>query len=457
MTINRILPVLIMLTAPFAARAGERQIQYDGAAPGFRYVGADLDKSAIVRRTFVWVADDGTKEASFSLTLPRNADRLVETDAGKDYGRPVELLVAEYPRKPFLHLWASGFPVSYWPSPETLPYARRVGTFRDGEDDLLVYSVARDEVAGKPMLHGSDFGFDGVLLYAREVPEAKGSRMRITDMVARKMLPGKAELNSALEELRKHWTSGPGSKVIGNLFMERVTPEIRRQSLLVWEDNRKGVFAHWENAEAGGFVLYMILTDKWGYKGGVNRRVHGNPVTAAAKAESPMAALVRGAKESNRELVAEALAKGANPNGSIEQNITPLGASLDGLVTPNVEILRLLLEAGADPNRLWGNSGTTPFYSIVQSSCWGRKTQEEIAAYSEGIRLMLRHGADPNRKQGRFGYTPLSYAIARGADLSIVKILVEEGGGAVADDMLEDAKDNLELLEYLQSKKKAQP
>ena len=281
--------------------------------------------------------------------------------------------------------------------------------------------------------------------------------MRVTDMMARKMLQDKAELNSALDELRKHWTSGPGAKVIGNLFNERVTPEIKRQNLLVWEDRRKGVYAHWEDADAGGFVLYMVLTDKWGYKGGVNHRAHGNPNIVAGKTESAEEALVRGARESNRELVAEALAKGADVNGPVEQNITPLGAALDGLVTPNVEILRLLLEAGADPNRLWGNSGTTPFYSIVQSSCWGRKTQEELAAYSEGIRLMLRHGADPNRKQGRFGYSPLSYAIARGADLSIVKILVEEGKGVVTDKMLEDAKDKPEIQTYLKAKKEQQP
>lgn len=458
--INWIMVGFIVFCASFVLRA-ERQIQYADASR-FRYDGVDRDDSAYVQRTFAWFADDGVKASSFSLVLPRNADRLIETDAGEDYVRPVELIMAEYLRKPFMHLWSSGFPVSNWPSPETLPYTRRVGKFRDGDDELTVYAVSQEEVAGKPMTYEKDLDFDEVLLYAREVPDVKGSRMRVTDMVARKSLPDGAALERALEALRKYWTSCPGSKVIGNLLNERVTPEITRQNLLVWEDRRKGVFAHWEKvdkakADVGGIVLYMIVTDKWGFKGGVNKRVHENPDATATGTESLSEVLVRGARENDKDLVSKVLSKGVDPNRPVKRNITPLGAAVDGQVIPDVEILRLLLEAGADPNRKWGNCGTTPFYTLVQSSCWGKKSPDEVLGYSECIRLMLRHGADPNRKQGMFGYSPLNYAVKNGADLSLIKILVEEGKGVVTDQTIKNTKANSELFAYLSTKLSNRP
>ena len=197
-----------------------------------------------------------------------------------------------------------------------------------------------------------------------------------------------------------------------------------------------------------GYESKSVIAERGGH-------IHGTSEAAATRTESHVEALVRGVREKNRELVSTALAKGADTNGSIEQNITPLGAAVDGLVIPDIEILRLLLEAGADPNRQWGNCGTTPFYSLVQSSCWGKKSPKELSSYSEDIRLMIRHGADPNRKQGAFGHSPLSYAVMRGADLSLIKILVEEGHGVVTDKMIEGSK-NEAVKEYLQGYKKGE-
>ncbi len=413
------------------------------AGRAFGYAGADLDDSASVRRTFVWFAGDGAREASFVLDLPRNADRLVETELGNHYVRPVDLIMAEYTEKPFLWLWGSGFPVSVWPSPEDLPYARRLGAFRDGVDTLVAYAVAREEVAGKTM--AGALGFDAVRLSAREVPDGTGTRMRVTDLIARLDCADRAALGAAVGELRKYWT-GKNTNHIFHQYKERDGDDIRLQDLLVFEDKRKGVFIHWEKASGnGGYTLYMVLTDKWGYKGGVDSR--GRP--AAPADESPGAALLRGARENNRELVAAALAKGADPNFADERNITPLGIAVEGMITPDTGILWMLLDAGADPECLWGNAGTTPFYYLVQSATIGKKSPRELAAYAAAIRLMIRHGADVNRKQGFFGSSPLAFAVSNGADPELVRILVEDGKGIVTEKMLDSAKDNPRLLECL--------
>lgn len=166
--------------------------------------------------------------------------------------------------------------------------------------------------------------------------------------------------------------------------------------------------------------------------------------------------LLRAVELRSEELVAGALGKGANPNFADERNITPLGMATDGTNALSSAVFRVLLEAGADPNRKWGNCGTTPFYSLVQKGCFGRPSDGELAEICESVRLMLRHGADSNKVQGMFGHSPLSYAVMRGADIALVKILVE-GGGVVTDKMVEDAKDDPALQEYLKSKKKAQP
>ena len=166
--------------------------------------------------------------------------------------------------------------------------------------------------------------------------------------------------------------------------------------------------------------------------------------------------LIRAVALRRVDLVVGALAKGADPNFADQMNITPLGMATAGTNGLSTVVLQILLERGADPNRLWGHFGKTPFHSLIQKACLG-PSEDELTSICVSVRLMLRHGADPNSKQGMFGYSPLSYAIARGADLSIVKILVEEGNGVVTDKMLEDAKDKPEILAYLKAKKEQQP
>ena len=116
----------------------------------------------------------------------------------------------------------------------------------------------------------------------------------------------------------------------------------------------------------------------------------------------------------NVELVKVLLEAGANPNARDEYNgFTILQGrriykwSADKIV----EIVKLLLEAGANPND--SNSGSqTPLHR---------------AAYEgnvEVIKMLLEAGANPNANQGR--YTPL-HTVAQDGNVEAVKMLLEAG------------------------------
>ena len=84
-----------------------------------------------------------------------------------------------------------------------------------------------------------------------------------------------------------------------------------------------------------------------------------------------------------------------------------------------------------------------------------------MARAAESVRLLLENGADPNKGDGWkadamfvSGRSALLSAVIRGADLSIIKILVE-CGGVVTDGILEAAMGNPETLAYLKARKKS--
>ena len=158
--------------------------------------------------------------------------------------------------------------------------------------------------------------------------------------------------------------------------------------------------------------------------------------------------LIEAVKEGDQIKVGEILSKGADPNCKGARNVTPLGAFVS---LPNMEeklpVLKLLLEKGADPNMVWGDCGTTPFYYLVQRGIYG-KVEKILPA----VRLMLEHGADPNRKQGFFGLTPFGYATTRTSspDMELVRTIVEHGG-IVTQKMVDAVKDE-KVKAYLRSR-----
>jgi len=81
----------------------------------------------------------------------------------------------------------------------------------------------------------------------------------------------------------------------------------------------------------------------------------------------------------------------------------------------NPETMRLLLEAGASPQR----SGTPDGRSLLHFMVLDRKPQS-----IEVVRLLLEHGADPNATDSHWGMTPMADA---GAEPGFVRLLVEAG------------------------------
>ena len=190
------------------------------------------------------------------------------------------------------------------------------------------------------------------------------------------------------------------------------------------------------------------------------KRVEYDPAVRPPWDGSP-AYLVSAVFARNVEAVKEALALGAAPNAVAWRGVTPVYAALSGADAPSSDILRLLLEAGADPELKCGNLGETPLCLLVKNIGAWRTDSNRMARAAESVRLLLENGADPNKGDGWkadamfvSGRSALLSAVIRGADLSIIKILVE-CGGVVTDGILEAAMGNPETLAYLKARKKS--
>ena len=129
--------------------------------------------------------------------------------------------------------------------------------------------------------------------------------------------------------------------------------------------------------------------------------------------------------------VKELLEKGADPNARDEDGRTPLHEAAG---MGHVEIVKLLLEHGADPNAE-DEDGWTPlhvamFYGCIEVAkhvyihC--PQQRQVKGSLVEVVKLLLEHGADPNA-QNKSGETPLHDAACLG-HVEIVKLLLELGG-----------------------------
>lgn len=135
---------------------------------------------------------------------------------------------------------------------------------------------------------------------------------------------------------------------------------------------------------------------------------------AAAGADAPSAGLHQAVTEGDATSVRLELDKGADPNRTDPDNLTPLHlAARRG----HLEIAHLLLQKGADPNRRQGTTARTPLHLAVE------QRHQEVA------RLLLEQGANPNlvaRDEGGKTLAPLQLAAGVG-DGEIARLLLRYG------------------------------
>lgn len=117
------------------------------------------------------------------------------------------------------------------------------------------------------------------------------------------------------------------------------------------------------------------------------------------------------------------LATGADPSFGDDVNYSPLHAAVQ---EGRVEAVKLLLEAGADPNKV-DNHGNGPLWTAVLTA--------PQSARAELIAVLLAAGADPDRKN-RHGRSPRGMAetIGHGLEKSFVSRAVKQAEPSAAPD-----------------------
>src|SRR5215831_853724 len=124
--------------------------------------------------------------------------------------------------------------------------------------------------------------------------------------------------------------------------------------------------------------------------------------------------LINAILASRTEEAAALVERGAPVDGISLYGSSPLYAAA---VQGEAEIVRILLDAGADPNReSAGESEGTP---LCAAASWG---------HAEVVRLMLQYGADPNRieRTDEVAMTALAWARRNHHD-EVVRLLLESG------------------------------
>ena len=142
--------------------------------------------------------------------------------------------------------------------------------------------------------------------------------------------------------------------------------------------------------------------------------------------------LIDAAWDKNIQRIRDLLTRGANPNiHEVNDSFpdvkgdTPL--MISSMMKGNFNIVKLLLDKGADPNI--GNYGSTALVYAIQ------RRNDNI------VRLLLDRGADPNLRAHKKWRTALMVASRKG-NIEIVKILLEHG----ADINISDSSGDTALI-----------
>jgi ankyrin repeat protein len=119
-------------------------------------------------------------------------------------------------------------------------------------------------------------------------------------------------------------------------------------------------------------------------------------------------ALCRAVWAGDMAIIAHLLDRGADANVATEMHWFPLHYAVNG---QHVEVVRLLVEHGADLDAIGGPEGSaqTPLHMAIAKPRYpGEPRKIEI------VTLLLDAGADPFRERGRAQRTPFQYAVSVG-------------------------------------------
>jgi ankyrin repeat protein len=128
----------------------------------------------------------------------------------------------------------------------------------------------------------------------------------------------------------------------------------------------------------------------------------------------------------NIEMIRLLLNAGANPNVLNTHNHTALTLAIVGNSSNNIEIIEMLLNAGADATAKDRNNWTSLMRAITLMQLMNCNYTKKITKI---VRILLNAGADVN-VQNQYGFTALMYAIRDGFDnecFNIVKLLINSG------------------------------
>jgi cytohesin len=116
--------------------------------------------------------------------------------------------------------------------------------------------------------------------------------------------------------------------------------------------------------------------------------------------------LVQASQQGDLAAVRRLVESGADVNSIGDHGMGPL-------LTFTPSIVEYLLSKGADPNTQPNENGA----AVLAGLCYCNEI--------ECARLLLAHGADPNRGRSESRETPLHHALAGGADIELIRLLVD--------------------------------
>lgn len=133
--------------------------------------------------------------------------------------------------------------------------------------------------------------------------------------------------------------------------------------------------------------------------------------------------------------VAALLAQGVDPNTLLEEPPywPPMGAAIEEIAwyDGSIEVVRLLIQHGADVNAWDGKNTGTPLHSAMLILHADMRIDNKDLIQLELIQLLLEAGADPNAVSDT-GESALRWAVEQG-DLDMAKLFVRFGADKTID------------------------